>query len=141
MPFGFGRGGGKGQRGRGGKKMGRVKPGRGKMFNVPQNCICPQCNTVLPHQRRVPCFQTHCPNCGSLMTRQFNVPDSFTSPQTREGIKKPVVNPEPCNGCAKCVAVCSVNAIEMINNKAVIHPEICNNCRACIPACSFSAIK
>jgi hypothetical protein len=59
MGFGFGRGKG------GGASRRQVAP-------ICGNCICPNCNTVIPHKRGVPCFQTACPNCGRLMTRKFN---------------------------------------------------------------------
>jgi len=37
------------------------------------NCICPNCNTTVPHKPGIPCFQTKCPNCGFSMLRQFDV--------------------------------------------------------------------
>ena len=37
------------------------------------NCICPACNTKVPHKKGTPCFQTKCPDCGSSMLRQFDV--------------------------------------------------------------------
>ena len=39
---------------------------------INENCICPSCNTVLPHKRGIPCFKTVCPNCGKNMARKFN---------------------------------------------------------------------
>ncbi len=71
MPFGFGRG-------RGGWGRGRsFGGGRNRWFRPwgpvgpVETCICPNCGTVISHQRGVPCFQTKCPNCGSPMARQF----------------------------------------------------------------------
>jgi hypothetical protein len=32
-------------------------------------CICRQCGTKVPHKRGLPCYETHCPNCGQPMTR------------------------------------------------------------------------
>ena len=64
MPFGFGRGKGRGFRGdRGPGGFGRGRP--------PANCICPNCGAVVPHCPGQPCFQTKCPRCNSPMTRQF----------------------------------------------------------------------
>ncbi|MDY6970041.1 MAG: hypothetical protein SVR08_15490 [Spirochaetota bacterium] len=68
MPFGFGKGGGKGgrRRFRGDRSTG--VSGRGDRT---VNCICPNCGTLVPHQPSLPCFQTKCPQCNSLMARQF----------------------------------------------------------------------
>ena len=67
MPFGFGIGRGRGGRGfRGGIGGGGLRQG-----GFPTNCVCPNCGMIATHQRRVPCFQTKCPRCGSPMTRQF----------------------------------------------------------------------
>lgn len=31
-------------------------------------CVCPKCGKEVPHARRgIPCAQTRCPACGSLM--------------------------------------------------------------------------
>ena len=62
MGFGFGRGGGK----RSGVSPRQATP-------ICGNCICPGCNTVIPHKRGIPCFETVCPNCGAFMTRKFNI--------------------------------------------------------------------
>lgn len=34
------------------------------------HCICPKCETVIPHQRGVPCQQERCPECGAKMLRE-----------------------------------------------------------------------
>jgi Pyruvate/2-oxoacid:ferredoxin oxidoreductase delta subunit len=141
MPFGFGGGGGRGH----GHGMGR---GRGRNFGMMEsdaNCVCPQCNTIAPHQRGVPCFQTICPRCGAAMTRQFNAvastqqPQSFSStPQQQSFV--PVVDQALCTGCQRCVAVCPFGAIEIVDKKAVIQADSCNNCRVCVSSCPESAI-
>jgi len=33
-------------------------------------CVCPKCNTTVPHQRGTPCYERKCPNCGSPLTRK-----------------------------------------------------------------------
>jgi len=58
-PPGGGRGGGRG--GGGQRRRGAGPAG---------NCVCPNCGTVVPHQRGMPCSQTPCPNCGTPMVRQ-----------------------------------------------------------------------
>lgn len=33
-------------------------------------CICPKCETTIPHQHGVPCQQERCPECGAKMLRE-----------------------------------------------------------------------
>jgi formate hydrogenlyase subunit 6/NADH:ubiquinone oxidoreductase subunit I len=143
MPFGFGGGSGRGRGRRGGGRGVGMGRGMGRRFAPagPDNCICPACNTIVLHQRGIPCYQTVCPNCGAAMTRQFITPGFVPPAQPAANRSLPEVDPETCTGCEKCVDVCPTGAIEMIEKKAVIHPERCNNCRVCIPACPVSAIQ
>jgi hypothetical protein len=32
-------------------------------------CVCPNCDIRLPHQRGVPCRMNNCPKCGTIMVR------------------------------------------------------------------------
>ena len=59
-------GGGRGQggRGQGGGRKGGFARGPGG------NCVCPSCGKTVSHEQGVPCFETRCPDCGALMTRQ-----------------------------------------------------------------------
>ena len=69
MPFGFGRGRGRSSRGRGfrgGRGPGGFGPGMS-----PPTCVCPQCGLIVPQRPGLPCFQTRCRRCGSIMARQF----------------------------------------------------------------------
>ncbi len=67
MWFGAGRG-----RGRGSKTFRKGRGAGGIMLGkTPINCICPNCNIIVPHQFALPCFKVKCPKCGSYMTRQF----------------------------------------------------------------------
>ncbi len=34
------------------------------------NCVCPQCQTVVPHGRGVPCYEMGCPKCGTKMVKE-----------------------------------------------------------------------
>jgi Pyruvate/2-oxoacid:ferredoxin oxidoreductase delta subunit len=107
------------------------------------NCICPRCGGIIPHRPGVPCYKTACPNCGSLMTRQFNV-SAIEGPGRAAGgpaAVKPAVDQDACTGCQECVAVCPETAIEMRDGKAHILSAECSNCRICIPACPEGAIR
>lgn len=34
------------------------------------DCVCPQCDRTMPHQRGVPCTEMICPECGTPMFRK-----------------------------------------------------------------------
>ncbi|NOZ63152.1 MAG: 4Fe-4S dicluster domain-containing protein [Calditrichaeota bacterium] len=143
MPFGFGGGRGRG-RGGGGGGRGMGGGGRGRFLSEKNNfCICPNCKTVVPHQLGVPCYQTICPNCGTPMTRQFQsgLQNAGPVPTAAPMAQIPNVDAEMCTGCRKCLNVCPVNAIKMVDNNAVIDANQCSGCLVCIPACPFGAIK
>jgi len=50
-------------------------PGRGRglgggfAMGPEGECICPKCETRMPHQTGQPCYQQKCPKCGTPMTR------------------------------------------------------------------------
>jgi len=66
MPFGRGRGTGRGLGGSRGRMGGQFAAGPGG------KCVCtnPECQQVAVHQAGVPCYQQKCPKCGSPMIRQ-----------------------------------------------------------------------
>jgi hypothetical protein len=51
----------------------------------------------------------------------------------------PLVRKDACTGCKKCLAICSVNAIEVIS-KAEINHKLCITCAGCIAMCPKKAI-
>ena len=141
MPFRFGRGGRKGHRGgRGGRKP--IRRGIDRRFggDRPENCICPSCGTILLHKPGSPCFQMRCPQCGTAMTRQFIKPDFINQREQTSGRVPPKIDSNLCTGCKKCMQICPVNAIEIINEKATINEFCCNGCRICVSICPKSAI-
>jgi NAD-dependent dihydropyrimidine dehydrogenase PreA subunit len=53
-----------------------------------------------------------------------------------------VYNPERCNGCAMCVAVCPHAVFAMDGRKAVLaRPSACMECGACQRNCIMNAIQ
>jgi Fe-S-cluster-containing hydrogenase component 2 len=46
-----------------------------------------------------------------------------------------------CIGCATCVAVCPVDAIHIMSDKAHIDDETCTGCGACADACPEGAVQ
>jgi heterodisulfide reductase subunit A len=51
-----------------------------------------------------------------------------------------LADPDACNGCGDCVAICSENAISIKCDKAIIKEIICSGCGACIPECKHNAL-
>ena len=50
---------------------------------------------------------------------------------------------EACDGCAKCDAVCPLEAILKLasdENKRWIDPDLCGCCSACVSECPIGAI-
>ena len=56
--------------GGGGRGQGRGRMGGPFAAGPGGFCICPSCNTAVPHIPGQPCSQTACPKCGTHMTRQ-----------------------------------------------------------------------
>ena len=53
-----------------------------------------------------------------------------------------VYQPELCNGCAMCVAVCPHDVFKMDGRLAVLsHPQACMECGACQLNCVTNAIS
>lgn len=53
----------------------------------------------------------------------------------------PWIKQDECVGCALCVTLCPVQAIEMKGDKAVIDQAGCTKCGRCIPACPRQIIR
>ena len=67
-PAGQGRGAGRGMGRRQGQGRGRMG---GPLAAGPGgNCICPNCDTKVPHVAGEPCSKKSCPKCGTRMTRE-----------------------------------------------------------------------
>ena len=72
------RGDGTGPRGQGpetGKGMGgKGQGGAGRKGGFAEGpggfCVCPNCGEKAAHQQGTPCYEQHCPKCGTAMTRE-----------------------------------------------------------------------
>ncbi|MFX0188342.1 MAG: DUF362 domain-containing protein [Candidatus Hodarchaeota archaeon] len=53
------------------------------------------------------------------------------------------IREDKCTGCGQCVTVCTVQAINILNNKAIIDNELCVECDICYryAECPVKAIK
>ncbi len=52
----------------------------------------------------------------------------------------PLIDKDTCIGCSKCVRICPVDAISLVDGKAVIDENICVGCASCTTSCPVSAI-
>ena len=105
-------------------------------LGIQGNCVCENCGYVTQHRRGVPCYEMTCPKCGNLLNREgikgINRGDTNNKPRVDEG---------SCVGCGRCVDVCPVGAISMLDNKAHININSCVGCRKCVSVCPIFAIK
>jgi NAD-dependent dihydropyrimidine dehydrogenase PreA subunit len=53
----------------------------------------------------------------------------------------PIIDPELCDGCARCVEVCPTGALDLMMDKAALrYPDHCTYCTTCEEACPTNAI-
>ncbi len=60
------------------------------------------------------------------------------NPQKR---KSPIFDPELCDFCGSCVAVCAEDAILLLENSMDISEEKCSACGKCINVCPAGALE
>jgi MinD superfamily P-loop ATPase len=58
-------------------------------------------------------------------------------------LQVPLIDPDKCTFCRKCVEYCEFNAITVIPplHHAEVSTDLCHACGACLHACDFGAIK
>ena len=52
-----------------------------------------------------------------------------------------VVDEEMCFGCAACIAVCPLDALELEGILAIPTEDKCTHCDLCIPVCPVHALE
>ena len=52
-----------------------------------------------------------------------------------------VVDEDLCYGCGACIALCSTNALDLINRLAIVNQDDCTLCNHCIPSCPVFALS
>ena len=52
-----------------------------------------------------------------------------------------VVDDERCFGCAACIAVCPLDALELEGILAIVTEDKCTHCDHCIPVCPVNALE
>ncbi len=50
------------------------------------------------------------------------------------------LDPTRCFGCAACVSLCPVDALELEDLLVIIDEPSCTHCELCIPSCPVSAL-
>ncbi|NLL94715.1 MAG: 4Fe-4S binding protein [Thermoplasmatales archaeon] len=53
----------------------------------------------------------------------------------------PVVDPDRCDGCRKCVEFCRFNALAHVGGKLRVFEEVCHSCGGCMMVCPRKAIS
>ncbi len=84
-------------------------------------------NTVDPLQV---CSCCSCCCSGLRALKEYNVPTIITGSHF-----EPVVDSETCNGCQKCLRVCPMEAITVIEKKVAIDYTRCIGCALCASRC------
>ena len=70
-----------------------------------------------------------------------HIVDKKCRAKTCVALRRYVINPAFCKGCAKCARACPVNAISgKIRSPYTIDPDICIRCGTCKDNCAFDAI-
>ena len=86
-----------------------------------------------------PTFMCQCCSCCCALLRgmaELDIPTSVARSSFR-----PSIEPESCNGCEACVAVCPMDALSLEDDKAVLNDSRCIGCGLCISECPLEAIR
>ena len=75
------------------------------------------------------------PNCHLFLQPEWQ------NPSRNVTMTVPHINPDLCNGCGTCSAVCLFNAIAISGKTALLFDELCHSCGGCLLACQQHAIS
>ena len=56
------------------------------------------------------------------------------------GLEVPVADPELCDGCGACSAICAFKAIAVFGSFPAVFPEMCHGCGGCLAVCPKGAL-
>lgn len=69
----------------------------------------------------------------------------FLRPEIREtrtiSTPVPLIDPDKCDGCKKCMQICRFRAITVIGDTVLTFPELCHSCGGCTAVCPQGAIQ
>lgn len=54
------------------------------------NCVCPKCETAIPHRRGVRCQEERCPACGAKMLREGSEHHELWMKKKKKKQEKPI---------------------------------------------------
>ncbi len=75
------------------------------------------------------------------MTEESISSENFRLSMARKEDHEFLVDEDRCFGCAACIALCPVNALELIENLAIVDEPTCTHCDHCIAACPVHALS
>ena len=57
------------------------------------------------------------------------------------GLEVPVADPELCDGCGACSAICAFKAIAVFGSFPAVFPDMCHGCGGCLAVCPNGALE
>jgi MinD superfamily P-loop ATPase len=73
------------------------------------------------------------PNCHLFLDPVFEETDSVIAPV-------PVIDPEKCTRCKKCMDICRFNALAVLKKEVLVFETLCHSCGGCEAICPEDAV-
>jgi len=73
------------------------------------------------------------PNAALFLKPAFHIKKNVERPL-------PVIDPEKCSACGRCIEVCEYHAIAIVGKKPIFFKELCHACGSCTLNCPENAI-